>query len=559
MITELQEQFGAENIVPQETADGIQTLWTPKSKIMEILRRLKTMDRPYEMLFDLTVIDERPRRHRSAQPESDFTLVYHLLSFDRNADIRLKVALEGEKPSAPSITSLWPSANWYEREAWDMFGIHFAGHPRLARILMPEGWQGHPLRKNHPARATEMGPFTMPEELEAYEEQKLQFKPEEWGMEKRRGDTDLMFLNMGPQHPGTHGPFRLILQLDGEEIVGVALDIGFHHRAAEKMCERQSWFSYIPYTDRVDYLAGVLNEFSYVLAVEKLAGIKVPERAQTIRVMMAELFRIISHLVWYGTFAQDLGAMSPVFYMFNDRERAFDIVTTITGARMHPGWFRIGGVAQDLPRLDQYDRAVLHNSIFKARTQGVGSYSLKEAIQWGATGPGLRACGLDWDLRKRRPYSGYEQYEFEIPTRHNGDCYDRSIIHVEEIRQSLHIIEQCIDNMPEGAYKSRDPLAAPPLKNQTMFDIETLIQHFLHVSWGTVIPPGEAIIPIESAKGNYGYYLVSDGNTAAYRARIRSPSFAHLQMIPMISRGFLVSDLLAILGSIDFVMGDVDR
>jgi NADH-quinone oxidoreductase subunit C/D len=575
ILDELQNRFGAENVLPQQTLDGIPTAWIPKSKAVDILLYLKTTERPYRMLFDLSVIDERPRHHRRGQPESDFTAVYHLLSFDRNEDVRLKVALLGENPTIPSITGLWASADWYEREAWDMFGIRFDGHPHLRRILMPEDWQGHPLRKDHPARATEMEPFTLPEEVADFEDAKLQFKPDEWGMKRRQGDTDFMFLNMGPQHPGTHGPFRLILQLDGEEIVGTVLDIGFHHRAAEKMCERQSWYSYIPYTDRVDYLAGVLNEFPYVLAVERLTGIETPDRAKVIRIMMAELFRIVSHLVWYGTFAQDLGAMSPVFYMFNDRERAFDIVMSVTGARMHPGWFRIGGVAQDLPkgweamfrdfvnylrpRLDEYDRAVLHNRIFIARTKGVGNYSLDDAIDWGVTGPGLRACGKDWDLRKKRPYSGYEHFDFDIPTGKNGDCYDRSVIHVEEMRQSLRIIEQCVNSMPEGPYKSKHPLASPPLKDRTMFDIETLIQHFLNVSWGPVIPPGEAISAIESAKGNYGYYLISDGSTAAYRARIRTPSFPHLQMIPMISRGFLISDLLAILGSIDFVMGDVDR
>jgi len=575
IIEELQEKFGAETIQAQQTRDAIPTAWIPQSSSVDILRYLKTTERPYRMLYDLAAIDERTRQHRQGQPDSDFTIVYHLISFDRNEDVRLKVPLKGEHPSIPSATGIWASANWYEREIWDMFGVRFEGHPHLTRILMPRDWNGHPLRKEHPARATEMGPYALPEDLQDYEEKSLQFKPEEWGLERHAGNADLMFLNLGPQHPGTHGPFRLILQLDGEEIVNMVLDIGFHHRAAEKMCERQSWHSFIPYTDRVDYVAGVLNNFAYVQSVEILAGIEVPDRVKVIRIMMAELFRIISHLVWYGTFAQDLGAMSPVFYMFNDRERAFDIVMAITGARMHPGWFRIGGVAQDLPkgwdqmfkdfiaylrpRLDEYTGMVLENRIFKARTVGIGKYSLDEAIDWGVTGPGLRACGLEWDFRKKRPYSGYEQFEFDIPTGQNGDCYDRSLVHGEELRQSLRIIEQCVDNMPAGPYKSSNPLAVPPLKEKTMLDIETLIHHFLGVTWGPVIPPGEAAFPIEAAKGSNSYYLISDGSTVAYRARIRTPSFPHLQMIPLISRGLLVSDLLAILGSIDFVMADVDR
>lgn len=394
-------------------------------------------------------------------------------------------------------------------------------------------------------------------------------------MKRSHDGTDFMFLNLGPNHPSVHGVFRIVLQLDGEEIVDAVPDIGYHHRGAEKMGERQSWHTYIPYTDRVDYLGGVMNNFPYVLAVERLAGIEVPERVKVIRVMLAELFRIISHLVFYGTFAQDVGQLSPVFYMFTDRERAFDIIEAICGGRMHPSWFRIGGVTQDLPagwdrlirefldylppRLDEYDRMVMQNRILKGRAQGIGSYSLDEAIEWGVTGPGLRAAGLEWDFRKQRPYSGYENFEFDIPTAQRGDCYDRCAVRVEEMRQSLRIIEQCLNNMPEGDYKARHPLTTPPLKERTMHDIETLITHFLNVSWGPVIPPGEAAVGVEATKGNNTYYLISDGGTMSYRTRIRTPSFPHLQMIPQICRGLMVPDLIAILGSIDFVMADVDR
>ena len=563
-------------VVLQPTCDLIPTVWVKKDQLHKLLSYLKyEVEQPYKMLYDLTAIDERMRTHREGQPASDLTVVYHLLSFDRNEYVRIKVALVETRLSMPSIVDMWPAANWYEREVWDMFGIVFDGHPHLQRILMPKSWVGHPLRKEHPARATEMGPYQLPPDKERAEQEALRFRPEDWGMSRARDDADFVFLNVGPQHPGTHGVLRIALQLDGEEIVDAVPDIGFHHRGAEKMGERQSWHTYIPYTDRIDYLGGVMNNLAYLTAVEKLAGIEVPPRAQVIRVMLAELFRINSHLVWYGTLAQDLGQMSPVFYTFNDREKTFEIIEAVCGARMHPSWFRIGGVAADLPkgwenmfrdfiaylppRLVEYDREVLQNRIFKGRTKGIGSYTVAEAIEWGVTGPNLRACGFAWDFRKRQPYSGYEQFEFDIPTAETGDCYGRAVVRAEEMRQSLRIIEQCVNNMPEGPYTSDHPLATPPVKARTMHDIETLITHFLSVSWGPVIPPGEALSAIEGTKGNNGYYLVSDGSTMSYRTRIRTPSFPHMQMLPLICRGLMVPDLIAILGAMDFVLADIDR
>jgi NADH-quinone oxidoreductase subunit C/D len=318
-----------------------------------------------------------------------------------------------------------------------------------------------------------------------------------------------------------------------------------------------------------------MNNLPYVLAVEQRAGIRVPEKAQVMRIMTAELFRLASHLVWYGTFAQDVGQLSPVFFTFYDRERIFSIIEAVCGGRMHPSWFRIGGVAQDLPtgwdrmvkdfldylppRLREYDKMIMQNRILKARTVGIGAYSADEAIEWGITGPGLRACGLEWDFRKKRPYSGYDQFEFDIPTATHGDCYDRGVVRVEEMRQSLRIIRQCMENMPSGPYMADHRVATPPMKKHTMHDIETLIEHFLGVSWGPVVPPGESFFGIEATKGNNGYYLVSDGNTLSYRTRIRTPSFPHMQIVPYISKGLMIQDLMAILASIDFVLADVDR
>ena len=569
---ELRQRLPHMSFLTQQTIDDIPTLWILREQLCEILRFLKS---DYEMLFDLCGVDERLRAHRDGLPPSDYTVVYHLMSFKQCRDIRLKVALSENDINLPTIASVYPNANWYEREAWDMFGINFSGHPNLYRILLPPTWVGHALRKDHPARATEMGPFHMTEERQDKEQEALRFRPEQWGLKRKNKNTEFMFLNLGPNHPSVHGVFRIVLQLDGEVIVDAVPEIGYHHRGAEKMAERQTWHSYIPYTDRIDYLGGVMINLPYVMAVEKLAGITVPDRARGIRIMMAEMFRISSHLVFYGTFAQDVGQMSPVFYMFSDRERLFRIVEAVTGGRMHPAWFRIGGVAQDLPkgwhemftdfldwmpkRLDHFDKMVMQNSILKQRTKHIGVYSTAEALDWGITGPGLRATGMDFDFRRDRPYGGYDQFDFEVPVYNNGDCYDRAMVRVDEIRQSLRIIRQCVANMPAGPYKADHPATTPPPRERTMQDIETLIHHFVNVSWGPVIPEGECSVTIEATKGLNMYYLTSDGGTNSYRTRIRAPSFPHLQQIPLISRGLLIPDLIAILASIDFVMADVDR
>jgi NADH-quinone oxidoreductase subunit C/D len=577
VIEELADGFGPSVVIPQATQDGLPTAWVPADRAREVLAHLKArVPKPYRTLYDLTATDERARLSAPPdQPACDFTVAYHLLSYERNAEVRIKVGLNGEHPSLPSIVDVWPCADWYEREVWDMFGISFAGHPRLERILMPPWWQGHPLRKEHPARATDMPPYTLSDEAAEEQEAALAFRPRDHGAGTAGPHSDYLFVNLGPHHPGTHGLLRLVLQLDGEEILDVFPDIGYHHRGAEKMAERQSYHTFLPYTDRVDYLVGVQNNLPYVLAVERLAGIEVPARAQVIRVMLCEVFRVISHLVYLGTLGSDLGAMSPVFYTFTDRERAFDIIEAICGGRMHPSWFRIGGVADDLPdgwdrlvrdfvsylapHVVEYEKMLVRNSIFRQRTLGVGANTREEAIEWGITGPNLRASGMEWDLRKQRPYSSYDQFQFEAPTAEGGDCYARALVRVQEMRESLRIISQAVANMPAGDYRSDHPLALPPRKEGTMLAIETLINHFLAVSWGHPVPVGEAQAGVEAPRGNMSYYVISDGGVHPYRLRIRSPSFAHLQAVPMLARGFLLSDMLAILGSIDFVLGDVDR
>lgn len=576
-VRQIADRFGEPRFSRQETADGIPTIWVGPGEVKPILGFLKHEAAiRYRMLFDLTAIDERARRHREGQPGADFTVVYHLLALEPVAEFRIKLALTGEQPSAPSITDLWPNANWYEREVWDMFGIVFDGHPNLYRILLPPTWQGHPLRKEHPARATEFEPFRLPPERQDIEEEALHFKPEAWGMQRESEDAEFMFLNLGPNHPSVHGVFRVVVQLDGEVILGAVPDIGYHHRAAEKMGERQTWHTYIPYTDRVDYLGGVMNELPYLLALEHHLGIEVPERVKVARIMLCEFFRVCSHLLFLGTYIQDIGGMSPVFYMFTDRQKIYDVIEAICGFRMHPGFFRIGGMAMDLPkgwdrkvrefldwfgpRLDEYDRMAMRNKLVIRRTRDIGVYNTDEAIDWGVTGPGLRATGYAWDLRKERPYGGYENFDFEVPVADGrGDCYDRAVVRFQEMRESCRIIRQCLENMPSGPYKADHPMTTPPPKDRTMHDIETLIAHFLTVSWGPTVPPGEFSTMVEATKGLNGYYLISDGDNWSYRTRIRTPSFPHLQMIPLISRGHMIPDLIAIIAAVDFVMADVDR
>jgi NADH-quinone oxidoreductase subunit C/D len=575
-VAGLRARFGDAILAEQHTGERFPVLWVEPDCWLAVHHHLRDdIDAPFTLLADLWGIDETARVNRAGQPASGVTLASHLISPGRNADIRLKSACDAAAPRAHTLTPVYPGADWYEREAWDMFGIRFDGRQAPRRILMPQDWQGHPLRKTHHARATEKDPFTMTRASFEAAEAANHLDPADLGLPLTRDGVDLMVLNFGPHHPSTHGVFRILLGLDGEEIVWTYPDIGYHHRGAEKMAERQTWHGFIPYTDRIDYLGGVISELPYLMAVESLCGIEVPARAQCIRVMLSEFFRITSHLLFYGTLAQDTGAMSPVFYMFVDRERAYDVIQTITGARMHPAFFRIGGVAMDLPtgwdglvrafldwmpgRLDDYERQAMNSELFRIRTQGVAQYGVETCLKYSVTGPHLRAAGLPWDMRKLRPYSGYENYDFDVPTRTEGDCYARTWVRAQEMRESLKIIRQCLEYMPEGPIKADHPLAFPPPRARMLTDIETLIHHFSGTAYGTPVPVGEATGQVESARGFTQYSIISDGDGRSYRTRIRTPSFANLQPIAEVAPGMTVADFVIYLASIDHVMSDVDK
>jgi NADH-quinone oxidoreductase subunit B/C/D len=563
---EMQNRFGEAVEQEPHTCD-MPTFQVTPSRVKDVLRFLRSEATPrFQRLDDLTAIDESARRKRQSYP--DYTLVYHLLSFDPAARLRLKVPLSGPDPAAETVTDIWPSANWYEREAFDLLGVRFEGHPNLQRLIMPPDWEGHPLRKNYPGRATEMPPYTL---ADAQKNQPL-----DGGVYvKKFGRQHQLILNIGPHHVSTHGLIRYIVTLDGEEITSMDIDIGYHHRAVEKIGERQTWHQFIPYAARVDYLAGAANDLPYVMAVETLAGIKVPERAQIIRVMLSELFRLSNHLVWLGTYAHDVGAMAPNFYVFREREMIMDIVELITGGRLHPSWFRIGGVAADLPegwkqllddfvkifprRLDEYESLIRKNPIFKARTQGIGRLTLEDAMSRGVTGPNLRSCGLQWDLRKAFPYSGYQNFEFEVPTATGGDCYARYLVRVEEMRQSLGIIKQAANNMPAGRYVTDDYRYVIPERKDMLTDIESLIHHFINVTRGPKMPVAEAYVSCEIPRGEQGYYVVSDGLGYSYRTRIRGPGFANVQVMPLLAVGETIADLITIIGSFDYILPDIDR
>ena len=388
-------------------------------------------------------------------------------------------------------------------------------------------------------------------------------------------ETKTMLINMGPQHPSTHGVLRLLLELDGEVVVKVTPHIGYLHTGMEKIMESKRYHQAITVTDRFDYLAPMSNNLAFVLSVEKLLGIEVPERTRVIRVLLTELTRIKSHLVALGTMALEVGAQSVFLYCFRERERILDLYEMVSGARMMSSYFRVGGLMADLPdgfdravdqilrefphRFDEYEDLLTDNPLWIQRLKGIGVIKAEEAVAWGLSGPIVRACGLAWDLRKSNPYSGYDRFDFEIALGRAGDAYDRYLVRIVEMRQSLRIVGQALREMPGGPVNIDNPKIVPPPKHVVRQSMEALIHHFLLYSQGFTVPPGEAYVPVEGPKGELGFYVVSDGSNKPWRVKLRPPSLVNIQVLPRLIEGHMVADVVAIVGSVDFVMGEADR
>ena len=382
-------------------------------------------------------------------------------------------------------------------------------------------------------------------------------------------------LNFGPQHPAAHGVLRLVLEMDGEVIERADSHIGLLHRGTEKLIEYKTYLQALPYFDRLDYVSMMCQEHCYSLAVEKLLACEVPLRAQYIRVLFAEITRILNHLLWLSTHALDIGAMTPFLWMFEDRETLLEFYEAASGARMHAAYIRPGGVHQDLPagltdrmadfietfpqRLDEIETMLTENRIWKQRTVDIGVVTPEQAMDWGFSGPMLRGSGIAWDLRKAQPYDVYDRLEFDIPIGKNGDCYDRYLLRMEEMRQSLSIMRQCLDDMPQGPIKTEDRKIAPPPRAEMRRSMEALIHHFKLYTEGYRVGPGETYTAVEAPKGEFGVYLVADGGNKPYRCKIRAPGFAHLQGLDFMSRGHMLADVVTIIGTLDIVFGEIDR
>lgn len=548
--------------ITQETGQDLPTFIVERERIADVLRALKDHAQlQFTMPLDCFGVDY-PRR------EKRFDVVYQLYSLANNERVRLKVRV-GEDEPVPTSLSVYRGFDWFEREAFDMFGIKFEGHPNLRRILTHEAFQGHALRKDYdPAQRwllTEQNVAVLRPQIDPRMQQ-----------EEDESDFDRVTLNLGPSHPATHGTLRIVVTLDGETIVGADTEIGYLHRCFEKMSETHTYQQVIPYTDRLNYCSAIINNIGYCMTVEKMLGIEAPARAQHIRLMLSEFMRIADHFVCIGTNLVDMGALTNFWYLFQPREEILALTESCCGARLLPSYCRVGGLAVDAPAdflanaqklvhsmpkyIDDVEKLISKNRVFLDRVEGIAPITQQEAIDYGFTGPVLRATGVPYDVRKASPYLGYETYDFDVPIAEGGDTYARFLVRLEEMRQSLRILQQAIDRgLPPGPVLVDNPYVALPPKEKVYNEMESLIYHFKLIMHGIQPPVGEAYHMVEGGNGEVGFYVVSDGTKNPYRVRVRPPCFAIYQAFAHMITGQTIPDAIAALGSLNIIAGELDR
>ncbi|MCL4819729.1 MAG: NADH-quinone oxidoreductase subunit D [Vicinamibacteria bacterium] len=520
-------------------------------KAVSLLKDHPELD--YKLFLDLCGVDFLDR---DEEPER-FLVVLHLYSVSKKRHVRLRTPVPEADPKLPTLVPLFKGANWFEREAWDMYGIVFEGHPNLIRLLTHDAFVGHPLRKDYPQG-----------------QRHVLKEPRKWLLDVPH-DSEHLVINLGPSHPAMHGCFRVQALLDGEIVKDAEAEIGYMHRNFEKMVEARTYWQVIPYTDRLNYCSSFMNGHGWALAVEKLLGVPAPPRAEAVRVILSEFSRIMDHFVCISTNVVDLGAITPFFVVFRGREKIYELLESCCGARLTVSYVRIGGLAQDVPEdfvarcretLDfvmdaakQMDELLTRNVIFTRRFRDIGVMSKEDALSYGWAGPALRGSGVETDVRRDAPYSGYDQYDFDVPVGSTGDCYDRYLVRMEEIRQSARIIRQALDKLPGGPVIVDDRKVALPPKSEVYGNIESLMNHFKLVYDGILPPAGEVYGATEGANGELGYYVVSDGSKHPWRVKVRPPCYNNYQAYPQLLKGGQIADAIAIIGGLNVIAGELDR
>lgn len=532
-----------------------------QNEVKQVISNLK--DEGFSFLADVTAIDYL--EYNKKMP-SRFAVVYILREKDFKKHIILKTFLDDDALHVESITDLFNSANWAEREVYDQYGIKFINHPNLKRVLNHKNFEGHPLKKDYPKTKGQL--CTQTDDLMDEMIPKLEQK-------NYLNHDELMFLNLGPAHPASHGTIRTFVALDGETIVSAVSEIGYLHRGFEKSCEDHTYNQIIPYTDRLNYCSAILNNIAFAHSVEGMLGVEIPERAQFIRVIIGELSRIIDHLVCLAANLVDMGALTNYWYLYNPREAVYDLLSKLTGARLTNSYMRIGGVAHDFYDgfeedlkncIDEIEKGmsdtlnlVEKNRIFHDRTQNIGTVSAEEAINLGFTGPNLRASGVAYDVRKTNPYYFYEALDFDIAIGSVGDVYDRMMVRFEEIRQSIRIINQSMKMLPKGDIIVNDHAIALPKKEQVYTTIEGVMNQFKLIMEGVKVPHKEYYRATEGGNGELGFFIVSDGSGTPYKVKVRPPCFPAMAALPSMIEGGMVADSVLVLGSLNIIAGELDR